>query len=69
MNIKGIEKCILKMINILVVIEWNINIYNEIEIFKENFYVSINYVIYIMIEEIWRFSLWFSILKIWFIIV
>lgn len=69
MKIKGIEKCILKMLNILVVIEWNINIYNEIEIFKENFYVSINYVIYIMIEEIWRFSLWFSILKIWFIIV
>lgn len=56
MKIKGIEKCILKMLNILVVIEWNINIYNEIEIFKENFYVSINYVIYIMIEEIWRFS-------------
>lgn len=69
MKIKGIEKCILKMLNILVVKEWNINIYNEIEIFKENFYVSINYVIYIMIEEIWRFSLWFSILKIWFIIV
>lgn len=56
MKIKGIEKCILKMLNILVVKEWNINIYNEIEIFKENFYVSINYVIYIMIEEIWRFS-------------
>lgn len=52
MKIKGIEKCILKMLNILVVKEWNINIYNEIEIFKENFYVSINYVIYIMIEEI-----------------
>lgn len=69
MKIKGIEKCILKMLNTLVVKEWNINIYNEIEIFKENFYVSINYVIYIMIEEIWRFSLWFSILKIWFIIV
>lgn len=69
MKIKGIEKCILKMLNILVVKEWNINIYNEIEIFKENFYVSINYVIYFMIEEIWRFSLWFSILKIWFIIV
>lgn len=58
MKIKGIEKCILKMLNILVVIEWNINIYNEIEIFKENFYVSINYVIYIMIEEIWRFSVY-----------
>lgn len=58
MKIKGIEKCILKMLNILVVIEWNINIYNEIEIFKENFYVSINYVIYFMIEEIWRFSVY-----------
>lgn len=58
MKIKGLEKCILKMLNILVVIEWNINIYNEIEIFKENFYVSINYVIYIMIEEIWRFSVY-----------
>lgn len=58
MKIKGIEKCILKMLNILVVKEWNINIYNEIEIFKENFYVSINYVIYIMIEEIWRFSVY-----------
>lgn len=58
MKIKGIEKCILKMLNILVVIEWNINIYNEIEIFKENFYASINYVIYIMIEEIWRFSVY-----------
>lgn len=58
MKIKGIEKCRLKMLNILVVIEWNINIYNEIEIFKENFYVSINYVIYIMIEEIWWFSVY-----------
>lgn len=58
MKIKGIEKCILKMLNILVVKEWNINIYNEIEIFKENFYVSINYVIYFMIEEIWRFSVY-----------
>lgn len=56
MKTKGIEKCILKMINTPAVIERNTNIHNEIEIFKENFHASINYAIHIMIEETWRSS-------------
>lgn len=51
MKTKGIEKCILKMLNTPAVIERNTNIHNEIEIFKENFQASINYVIHFMIEE------------------
>lgn len=50
MKTKGIEKCILKMLNTPAVIERNTNIHNEIEIF------SINYAIHIMIEETWRSS-------------
>lgn len=56
MKTKGIEKCILKMLNTPAVKERNTNIHNEIEIFKENFHASINYAIHIMIEETWRSS-------------